>query len=218
MKAVLFDLDGTLLDRDTSVRAFIDHQYDRFWNGAGVKTAYIRRFLELDAGGYVWKDRVYQQLAVEFPQLKLSWKVLLDDYVDRFQEEAQGFSGLHAMLRSLRESGLLLGIITNGRGHFQQRNIDALDIGAYMDIVLISEWEKVKKPDPAIFMQALKRLNVAPAASVFIGDHPINDIEAAKGVGMRTIWKRGPGVEPAAADAVVDRLLDVPEVMERWNQ
>lgn len=50
MKAVLFDLDGTLLNRDASVHAFIENQYDRLNNGLKhiPKESYCSRFIELD--------------------------------------------------------------------------------------------------------------------------------------------------------------------------
>lgn len=61
LKAVLFDLDGTLLNREASLKAFIDDQYDRFDALKAVsKERYCTRFIELDNYGYVWKDRVYQ--------------------------------------------------------------------------------------------------------------------------------------------------------------
>jgi putative hydrolase of the HAD superfamily len=65
---VLFDLDGTLLDRDSSVKKFIHDQYDRLDRHVGhiPKDEYVARFIELDQRGYVWKDKVYQQLIKEY--------------------------------------------------------------------------------------------------------------------------------------------------------
>ncbi len=67
VKAVLFDLDGTLLDRDTSVRQFISAQYDRLTEHLSYipKQDYTARFIELDCHGHVWKDKVYQDLVAE---------------------------------------------------------------------------------------------------------------------------------------------------------
>ncbi len=68
MKAALFDLDGTLLNRDASVELFIEQQYERLKAvlGSISKEQYITRFIQLDKRGYVWKDHVYQQLVKEF--------------------------------------------------------------------------------------------------------------------------------------------------------
>ncbi|GAB3806913.1 hypothetical protein GCM10028868_36320 [Virgibacillus kimchii] len=68
IKAVVFDLDGTLLNRDASVKFFSEKQYERLnkWLNHIPKDRYIERFIELDNRGYVSKDKVYQQLVDEF--------------------------------------------------------------------------------------------------------------------------------------------------------
>lgn len=55
IKAAIFDLDGTLLNRDESVKIFIDKQYDRLHKLLGniPKEKYVKRFIELDNRGYV---------------------------------------------------------------------------------------------------------------------------------------------------------------------
>ena len=82
VKAVIFDLDGTLLDRDSSLQSFIAEQYDRLSISLRHinKRDYITRFIELDCRGHVWKDRVYQSLIEEFKIDRVSWQYLLDDY------------------------------------------------------------------------------------------------------------------------------------------
>ena len=64
IKTVIFDLDGTLLDRDSSLQSFVNNQYDRLVSSFKhiEKQNYIRRFIELDCRGHVWKDKVYQNL------------------------------------------------------------------------------------------------------------------------------------------------------------
>ncbi|WP_392407139.1 hypothetical protein ACF3DV_16170 [Chlorogloeopsis fritschii PCC 9212] len=76
VKAVFFDLDGTLLDRDASVKQFIAAQYDRLTVHLShiPKIDYITRFIELDCRGHVWKDKVYQMLVAEFEIERMSWQ------------------------------------------------------------------------------------------------------------------------------------------------
>lgn len=63
MKAVIFDLDGTLLDRESSLLSFLEDQYVRFRGLQKIdKQAFVNRFVELDCRGYVWKDAVYRQI------------------------------------------------------------------------------------------------------------------------------------------------------------
>lgn len=211
-KAVLFDLDGTLLNRDKSVELFINKQYERLYELLShiPKEQYISRFIELDNHGYVWKDKVYQQLISEFNIPFVTWEELLQDYVQQFKHHCVGFSHIHKMLEELKNNKIALGMITNGYGQFQMDNIKALDIEKYFDVILVSEWEGIKKPNPKIFMNALEQLNVEPSESVFIGDHPENDVKAAQNVGMKGIWKKNNQWTYIEADAIIDDYLELP--------
>ncbi|MFB3164842.1 HAD family hydrolase [Neobacillus sp. 179-J 1A1 HS] len=211
IKAVLFDLDGTLLDRDESVKKFIDHQYDRLNRIVGhipIET-YVKRFIELDQRGYVWKDKVYQRLVEEFQITEMTWEELLQDYVSEFKNHCVPFPNLISTLDKLKSRDIRLGMITNGRGQFQLDNIKALGIEKYFDTILISQWEGIKKPDPEIFKRALKQLNVSPHQSIFVGDHPDNDVKAAQNVGIKGVWKKDPQWESIEVDYIVDDLTEL---------
>lgn len=216
-KAVLFDLDGTLLDRDKSLELFINHQYDRLYESLShiPKEQYIARFIELDNRGYVWKDKVYQQLADEFDIASITWEELLQDYLDEFKHHCVGFPKIREMLENLKDNNIALGMITNGYGQFQMENIKALNIEKYFDVILISEWEGIKKPNPKIFMNALKKLNVEPSESVFIGDHPENDVKATQNLGIKGIWKKDNHWIDVEADAIIDDYLELPLIMKK---
>ncbi|MFL0504822.1 HAD hydrolase-like protein [Ureibacillus sp. 179-F W5.1 NHS] len=86
IRAILFDLDGTLLNRDESVKYFVENQYDRFCTNFEfiLKEMYTKRFLELDNRGYVWKDKVYQKLTREMDINKVAWQELYEDYITEF--------------------------------------------------------------------------------------------------------------------------------------
>ena len=139
IKAILFDLDGTLLDRDRSLAQFVDVQYDRLIAHLHhiPKTDYIARFVELDSRGRVWKDKVYQSLVEEFELSDITWQALLEDYVTQFQLHCIPFDGLIPMLSKLKREGYRLGIITNGRTEFQRRSIEGLKIQDYFDVALV---------------------------------------------------------------------------------
>ncbi|KRE49301.1 HAD family hydrolase [Paenibacillus sp. Soil522] len=219
IQAVIFDLDGTLLDRDRSLLHFVEEQYDRIIKPkfAVDKESYISRFIELDSRGYVWKDRVYQSLIREF-ELPLDWNMLLDDYKAGFSAHAAPFSHAIALLGSLVSKGYKLAMITNGFGDFQAGNIQALGIANYFDDILISEVEGLRKPDPAIFLRAADKLGVKPAECVYVGDHPINDVFASKAVGMKGIWKEDSYyTDSFEYDAKVRDLREIELILERWR-
>lgn len=219
IQAVLFDFDGTLLDRDASVKKFIENQYERLGNYLGhiSKEKYMTRFIELDYRGYVWKDKVYQQLVEEFEIVGIGWENLLGDYITEFKHHCVPFPNLKSMLEELKTDGFALGMITNGFGQFQMDNIRALGIEKYFDAILVSETEGMKKPDPAIFKRALKRLNKEPRESVFVGDHPENDVKASQYVGMRGIWKKDVQWDAFETDYAVEDLGELPTMIKKLD-
>ena len=219
-KSVLFDLDGTLLDRDESVKQFIAAQSDRLNSCLShiSQTDYATRFIELDCHGHVWKDKVYRDLVTEFKITSITWQALLTDYETQFQFHCVPFAGLIEMLDILKQQGYQLGIITNGRGEFQSNAISGLGIQSYFEMILISELEQVRKPEAEIFNRAMTRLGSTAFNSVFVGDNPEADILGAKNANLRTIWKRSPlWLEALGADATIDELLEIPAVLAKFN-
>ena len=220
VKAILFDLDDTLLDRNASIQQFIANQYDRLSSAFNhvSKTDYTSRFIELDCHGRAGKDQVYQALVVEFGIEAIRWQALLEDYETQFQWHCLPFPFLVETLHQLKQQGYLLGIVTNGLGPVQNRSIDGLGIRDYFDTILISEVEQVRKPEPEIFWRTLERLGTTAQHSVFIGDHPKADIEGANGVGMKTIWKRDfYWLETPTADATIDHLHEIPAILQQFD-
>lgn len=211
IKAAIFDLDGTLLDRDSSIYKFIPEQHERLANILGHidQMKYASRFIELEKNGYVWKDKVYMQLVEEFDIQDMSWQQLLDDYLMQFPKHCIPFPNLIPMLEELKSSGIRLGMITNGFTDFQMANIRALGIASYFDEILISEKENLRKPDKRIFQRALSRLGATAKEAVFVGDHPLNDVAAASLAGLISVWKRNSQWERASADFIIDDLNEI---------
>ncbi|MFE4713316.1 HAD family hydrolase [Paenibacillus sp. NPDC056722] len=219
IRAVLFDLDGTLLDRDSSLKRFVEMQHQRWGHCLGhiPKEAFINRFVELDARGYVWKDAVYQQLIDEFEIQGTTWEELLEDYVSQFHQACVSFPNLLELLEELQQRGIELGLITNGFTALQMSNIQALGIERYFSAILVSEQEGLRKPDHRIFKLAAERLGVAPEESIYVGDHPMNDVQASREAGMIAIWKKDEYWDsPVEADAVINDLSELVGILEHF--
>ncbi len=190
--AVLFDLDETLLDRQSSLIVYLHRQFRRLRELQSVAfTEYMNRVVELDAHGYANKDEVFRCVEREFDLSPGTWKLLLEDFLAYFPHICVPFPKAHQTLATLRQQGLKLGLVTNGRVASQQPKIDGLGISGYFDTVLISESEGIAKPDPEIFLRAVGSLGISVEEAVMVGDNPAADVGGAKECGMRAIWKRG---------------------------
>ena len=217
IKAILFDLDETLMDRSSSIKRFLQAQHYRFIHSLSpisVET-YSNRFIELDNHGLVWKDVVYRTLISEFQIQGLSWELLLEDYVKNLHKSCVLYDGIISTLEVFKKEGYQLGLITNGLYAVQWPNIQTLGLTPFFSSILISEKEGIKKPDVAIFHRGISQLKVTCEQAVFIGDHPISDIKGAKEAGLKTIWKRNQvwQAECLEADAQFDTFETLPSTV-----
>ncbi|HDR7868539.1 MULTISPECIES: HAD family hydrolase [Bacillus] len=216
IRAVLFDLDGTLLDRRQSLEQFIHDQYNRFASHLMniEKSEYYSRFLELDNNGYTWKDKVYATLLCEYNITTLTPEQLLHDYITNFQHHCIPFQNMHELLQRLTQQNIKIGIITNGFTDFQMNNLRALNIHTYTNTILVSEAEGIKKPHPEIFERALQKLDVKAAECLYVGDHPENDVLGSERVGILGVWKRDLFWSDFEHPRVVNDLLEVLSFVE----
>ena len=218
MTTVLFDLDGTLLDRQNSLRVYFHRQIERFPDLlAGVPfMPYLERFMELDAHGHGDKEAAWTRIEEEFALPAGSDALLRRDYHAHFPVTCVPFPRLHQTLAACRQRGWKLGIITNGKAPSQDPKIDGLGIRPYFDAVLISAVEGIKKPDAAIYARALERLGGRADAAVMVGDNPHADIAGAQDAGLKAVWKKDPyWPRPEQPDAVIDDLEELPAAIDR---
>ena len=108
----------------------------------------------------------------------------------------------HALLESLRERGLKLGLVSNAFDppDLLHRDLAELGVAERLDVAVFSSEIGRRKPDPLLFEAALERLGVAPEASLFVGDTLATDVAGAAALGMHTcqaLWFRADeDVEP----------------------
>jgi putative hydrolase of the HAD superfamily len=212
IRAVFFDLDGTLYDRDALVHQLVADQYEVF---AGQlpsisRDRFVSRVLEMDNHGYGEKAEGYQRLAAEWQLEPALAGRLCAHFWSAYDHHCQLSSDTATTLDTLRAHGKRLGVITNGSTDRQRGKLAALGLLDSFDVVLISETEGVRKPSAEIFRRALQRCDVSAAESVFVGDHPDTDIRGARNAGLLPIW-RHVSYWPLVAENVltVHQLVDI---------
>lgn len=213
IKAVLFDLDGTLLDRDSTVRLLLRDQYETFATHLGHvdRDVFVSRVLVLDDHGHGKKTAaLYASIVEEFDLPAVLAADLLDHFWGRYHAFCRPFADVVSTLSELGRRGIRLGIVTNGTKRVQHGAISAIGILSYFEMTFISEVEGLRKPDRRIFDKALARLGVDAAECCHVGDHPVADATAAKAAGLVAIWKRTSYWSPPAADIpAIDTLSEV---------
>jgi putative hydrolase of the HAD superfamily len=211
IRAVFFDLDGTLYDRDASILRMAEDQFETFRDGLKglTKDRFIARLLELDSHGHNRTPHLHHILAKELgvdsevaDQLEAYFR---EHYPAHCRPTADTLETLHA----LRARDKKLGIITNGPTRWQSRKLESLGITPLFDTILISESEGFEKPDGRIFARALERCGVLASESIFVGDHPEADIAGAKAAGLLPVWKQMPYWNVPDEVVRIDRLSEM---------
>jgi FMN phosphatase YigB (HAD superfamily) len=115
-----------------------------------------------------------------------------------------------------------LGLVSNVSllPHLMRGDLDRLGIGPLLHASVFSSEVGVRKPDPRIFHEALRRVATPPAETVFVGDRLCDDVSGAQAAGMRTVLTRqfrqeeNPEITP---DAVIEHLSELPAFLRGWN-
>ncbi|MEB6623527.1 HAD family hydrolase [Acinetobacter pittii] len=202
---ILFDLDQTLLDRNTSLIKFVEWQVN-FCQLVSQenKQAFITRFIELDNNGSVWKDLVYSQLLEDFNIKNFSVESLLESYINDFNKFCRPFEKVPETIQNLYNKGYKLGLVSNGKSPFQENNFYALGLKEFFSTIIVSEAVGMRKPDRQIFEYACKELGCTPNECIFVGDNHKADIEGANNAGMKTIFFHP---DPSICSTVADKRI-----------
>jgi putative hydrolase of the HAD superfamily len=193
MKAVLFDLDRTLLDRDAAVAKYAGQIWARSGNGMeATGNLFAARFVQLDARGRGDKRILFQTLVSEFlPGFNV--EAMREGFEKDFPAAVRPFGDAIPLLKALGQEGVLAGVVSNGRSLFQRAKLAGSGLLPLLDVVVISEEVGFKKPDPRIFKVALDALRCPPEEAMFVGDSEETDVLGAKEVGMHVLLRRYPG-------------------------
>jgi putative hydrolase of the HAD superfamily len=216
IKAIIFDLDNTILDRTSTFRSFTNTLLNHYFGHLDATQNLFDRIIQLDQDGYKDKQELFLELLEELPWAeKPELAELLTFYSTEYVKNAVLMEHAREVIRHAKRK-YKVGLITNGRSFIQFGKIDQLGIRNEFDLIIVSEEAGVKKPDPAIFELAIQQLNLRPDQCIFIGDHPEKDIEGAAKVGMNTIWievnqswREGLNAKPLHQIVKLEELLEL---------
>ena len=179
VKAVLFDLDGTLLD---TYQLILDSM--RYT---------IATELGLDCSDEQLMAKVGQPLAIQFTDFTDD-SALIDELLrvyrayneTRHDAVVRAFEGIPEVLAALKEAGFALGVVTSKRHELAQRGLDITGIARFMDFVIgPDDWPEFK-PAPGGVLHGCRLAGCAPDECVYVGDSPF-DIQAGNSAGCFTI-------------------------------
>lgn len=201
LRALLFDLDGTLVHTDPLHLKAWQRMLEP--HGVAVDAPMYRRTISGRLNPHIIADLVPHlgsQRALAFAEEKeAAFRALAT--------RVEPLPGLRALLERAREAGLRLGLVTNAPAKNARHLLEALGLLDTFEVTVLAEQLPAGKPDPLPYRHALQRLDVAPERAVAFEDS-VSGIRSAVGAGLRTIGLAtthpAPDLLAAGASPVID--------------
>tara|TARA_A100001015_G_scaffold319255_1_gene441597 strand:- start:8845 stop:9504 length:660 start_codon:yes stop_codon:yes gene_type:complete len=181
-KAVLFDLDGTLLDTAPDFITAINAQLKRHGHNPLIGDV-VRTSVTHGSIGII--ENVYN-IKQDHPEFELLKEEFLELYLSKISEKTGLFDGLRQVLDSCEERNIPWGIVTNKPLRYTAPLMADLGLDKQSATTICPDHVANPKPDPEALILACSQIKIAPSDCIYIGDH-IRDIQAGKSAGMRTI-------------------------------
>jgi len=198
LQAILFDLDGTLLDTEPDFTLILNRMLENHGRPQ-ASAALVRRLVSAGAAAVVRGGFALPENAAQLPVLLAEF---LDLYAAQIPRTRAGlFTDIDLVLATLHERSLPWGIMTNKARRFSEPLLNHFESLATCATLVCPDDTGKGKPDPSGLLLACSRLALPPAKVLYVGDHP-RDIEAAHRAGMpaaAVAWGYLPEENPIAA-------------------
>src|SRR5690606_15743820 len=215
--AIVFDLDGTLVDTAPDLTAAMNHVLGLYGRPA-VPLQDVRRMVGQGARALISRGMAATGEPVDEAELDRLFHVFLDYYLANIADESRPFEGAIALIERCRDEGYGLGICTNKPEDASRILLEALDIAHYFEALVAGDTLAVRKPDPEPLLETIRRLGGNPARAVMVGDS-INDIETARAAGVPvigvTFGYTSTPMSALAPDVLIDSLDELWPALER---
>lgn len=190
IEGVVFDLDNTLVDRQAAMMRWLARLIPATLDHA-QRAQLIEDAIAQDALGYSERLPFCEQLATSLQGCGVT--VRGEELWERLRAElgscVEPIPGLKELVRALGQR-YTLAILSNGSSANQRLKLQYSALLECFDpaYVVISSELGVQKPAPQAFEHMSALLGRAPTRLIFVGDHPIADVQGAQAVGMKTAW------------------------------
>lgn len=206
--AVLFDLDGTLIDSAPDL-AGAGNDMRQARGLAPLPFEHFRPMVGAGARGMVG-------IALQVGPADAGFIDLRDEFLRRYEQrmtlQTRVFDSVRPVLEALASRGLRWGIVTNKAQRFTEPLVRALGLQMQAATVISGDTTPHAKPHPAPLLEAARQLNLDPQHCVYVGDD-LRDVQAGRAAGMRTVaaaWGYL-GVGEPIADWGADHVIETPD-------
>jgi phosphoglycolate phosphatase len=209
IQAIVFDLDGTLVDTAEDLRAALS----KLLGELGLRPIGANEIKNMIGDGVLKLVERGLVVANGDPQQK---DVLLPRFLEIYQENPATFTrcypGVTETLEALRRKNFRLAVVTNKPVFATKKILEALSLAAFFPVVVGGDSVQQRKPHPAPLLEAARQLGVGVSQILMVGDN-IHDVEAAHAAGMSCVavsygYHHRPPSE-FNADHLIDRFNDL---------
>lgn len=190
IKALLFDLDNTLTDRNGAVEKYMHQWLRKNFPEMPYQQmeAELKKIMAIDSWGYSCRDLFCEWIKANYPG-DFTPKSFLDEYLAEVPLYLKPCPQISGLVQELANH-YLTGILTNGGSCTQRMKLEAtgLQNAFARERIFISAELGYDKPLPQAYAAVLDTLQMAPEEVLMIGDDPINDVAGARKSGLKTCW------------------------------
>ena len=182
IRAVLFDLDGTLIDSAPDLGAAAD----KMRTDRGLQSLPLERYRPMAGAGARGMLGEDFGITPEHPEFMAYREEFFANYQACMTQRTQVFAGVAELVQHLVRHGLTWGVVTNKSARFTEPLTQAMPLFASASAVVSGDTTPHAKPHPAPLLEAATRLGLEPGHCVYVGDDE-RDIIAGLAAGMGTV-------------------------------